>query len=269
MRTAGYCIWCLQAATDKDVEHIFPEALGCPPDLTLSGTTVCRKCNNGLAHLDQAVAEDFDFLTVMNGIPRKGGRAAEIASRGNVYGTTTSNGPIIFFNLESVPHVTPNGRTLAPFRGRERDIRPVMKRIANGKGEISFEVAFGQHKKFARGLYKIALSSIAYYLGPERALKARYDWVRHYVRHGGARRHVLLTAASSPRFEFACFPPFANESGDEAVDIRIGPAEFLLDMTENEVQLVTLVSKAREIFGAEGFSIFPVLQGDMERPDGS
>jgi len=261
MRTAGYCIWCLQPASDRDVEHIFPEALGCPAHLTLSGTTVCRKCNNGLAHLDQVVADDFDFLTVMDGIPRKGGRPPEIASRGNVYGVGAAEGPVIFFNLESVSHTTPNGKTVAPFRGRERDIRPSMKRMADGKGEVSFEVAFGQHRKFARGLYKIALSSIAYLLGPERALQEKYDWVRGYVRHGGARRHVLLTAAASPGFGLASYPPFVSESGEEAMDIRIGPAEFLLDLTENEVQLMSLVNKAREQFGAENFSIFPAFQG--------
>ena len=264
MRAGDLCIWCLQPAKDRDLEHIFPEVLGCPSHLTLPGTTVCRKCNNNLAHLDQVVADDFDFLLVMNRIKRKGGRPAEVASRGNVYAASTAEGPNIFFNLESIAHTAPTGQTVGPFRGRERDIRPQINRLSNGQAEVSFEVAFGQHKKFARGLYKIALSSIAFLLGPERALQQKYDWIRTYVRHGGARRHILLTAAADKRFMLASYPPWTSEEGEEAMEVRIGMAEFLLDLSEGEVHLPRLLERASVSFGEGNFSVFPAWSNEIE-----
>jgi hypothetical protein len=255
------CIWCLKPARDKDVEHIFPDAFGCPPHLTLPGTTVCRACNNGLAHLDQVVADDFDFLAVMNGIRRKGGRRAELMSRGNVYAASTADGPNIFFNLESVAHTAPTGQRVGPFQGRERDIRPQITRLADGRAEVAFEVPFGQHKKFARGLYKIALNSIAFLLGADRARDHRYDWIRTYVKSGGARRHILLKSAADASFLLASYPPWTGENGEEAMPIRIGAAEFLLDLSLNESQLPMLLEKAAEIMGDGNFSVLPAWDG--------
>jgi hypothetical protein len=37
-----------------------------------------QACNNGLAHLDQAVIDDFDLFAFISGIPRKRGRPAQI-----------------------------------------------------------------------------------------------------------------------------------------------------------------------------------------------
>lgn len=81
--SAPVCIWCLKPSTDSDKEHIFPEALGCPPELMLPGHAVCRKCNNDLAHLDLAVIDDFDFSRFLYGIPRKKNRPPEISGRGD------------------------------------------------------------------------------------------------------------------------------------------------------------------------------------------
>ena len=119
------CIWCLGLTDDEDVEHIFPASLGCPDHMTLPGTVVCRACNSGLAHLDQALAEEFDFMAFMKGIPRKHGRQPEISSRGNVYGWVSSDGPELHFNSERHAVTTVGGRRLAPFRGRGRDVKLV------------------------------------------------------------------------------------------------------------------------------------------------
>lgn len=251
------CIWCLRESHDRDIEHIFPEALGCPSYLTLPGTAVCRKCNNDLAHLDQVIADDFDFLAVMHGIKRKRGRPAEIASRGNVYATSTTEGPNIFFNLDPNPFTAPTGHTVGPFRGRQRDVRPQIVHDGSGRVNVSFDIAFGQHRKFARGLYKIALSSVAYLQGPETALNPRFNWLRTYVRHGGRPRRILLTSASDSQFVLAAYPPWQNAEGDQAMGVRIAMAEFLLDLTASETQLSSFIDLARIHFGEEHFSVLP------------
>jgi hypothetical protein len=94
------CIWCLNESTVNHVEHIVPEALGCPDNFVLTNEEVCIKCNNGLGHIDQAVIDDFDFPAFMAGIPRKGGKPPIISSRGNVKGAVEPNGPGISFNME-------------------------------------------------------------------------------------------------------------------------------------------------------------------------
>jgi len=247
----------LQESRDRDIEHIFPEALGCPNYLTLPGTAVCRKCNNDLAHLDQVIAGDFDFLAVMHGIKKKRGRPAEIASRGNVYATNTTEGPNIFFNLDPTPHTAPTGQIIGPFRGRQRDVKPQIEHDDSGRTSISFSINFGQHKKFARGLYKIALSSIAYLQGPETALSPKFDWLRTYVRHGGQARRILLTLASDTQYVLAAYPPWQNAEGDQVMGVRIAMAEFLLDLTPSESQVPAFIELARTHFGEEHFSVLP------------
>ncbi len=251
------CIWCLLESTDSDREHIFPEALGCPDHLTLPGSVVCKSCNNGLAHLDRIVSDDFDFLTVMNGINRKKGRPAEVSSRGNVYASSTPDGPNIFFNLESSPRIAPTGQTINPFRGRPRDIKPDISTLGSGATTISFAVQFGQHKKFARGLYKIALNSIAYMQGSETALHSRFDWIRRYVRKGGEARKILLAAAPDTKYILAAYPPWHDTDGEQAMELRIAMASFLLDLSANEKHYEKIVEQAKIHFGEGNFSLMP------------
>ena len=250
------CIWCLRESADTDVEHIFPEALGCPTHLTLPGSIVCKRCNNGLAHLDQVVVDDFDFLLFMNGIIRKRGRAPEISNRGNVFATCTSTGNAIFFNLESVERVTPGGRRIAPYRGRPRDIKPKIQH-ANFTTSFEFEVPFGQDNKFPRGLYKIALNAIASMLGPEVARSETFHWLRDYVKHGGKRRRIMLTAAPSKNFTVAARPPYVNEKGEYAIEIRIAMAIFLLDLSPDENLIHIFEREALRLYGESGVSILP------------
>src|SRR5690606_5560641 len=92
------CIWCLQSAGGKHVEHIVPEALGCPKGFVLTADQICQRCNNGLGYLAQAVADDFDFVGFLAGVTRKKRKAPGIMSRGNVYGFMGRDGPEIIFN---------------------------------------------------------------------------------------------------------------------------------------------------------------------------
>jgi len=42
------CIWCKSEHTDRSVEHIVPESLGCPRELVLRNGEVCDVCNSRL-----------------------------------------------------------------------------------------------------------------------------------------------------------------------------------------------------------------------------
>ena len=67
------CIWCLNEFECLSTEHGIPEALGCPEDLVLRNV-MCVNCNNALGTVDQALLKQFEVVTVVYGVPRKGGR---------------------------------------------------------------------------------------------------------------------------------------------------------------------------------------------------
>lgn len=254
----GSCIWCLKDSSDSDVEHIFPEALGCPNHLTLPGSIVCKRCNNGLAHLDQVVVSDFDFLLLMHGINRKRGRAPAVDSRGNVHAITSTDGVGICFNLDSVDHVTPWGNRVGSYKGRSRDIKPKIEKLRGKLCSVEFEVNIGQDEKFPRGMYKIALNSIAYMLGPAVARSENFDWLREYVNKGGKRRRILLTSVPNQSFTVTAFPPMMNAHGEYALEVRIALANFLLDLSEEESLIPMFEQEALSLYGESGYSVFPM-----------
>ena len=203
------CIWCKEAGTPRAVEHIIPEALGCPDGFILSGGAVCRACNNGLAHLDQAVVDDLDVLAFMNNVPRKRGRPPQIRNRGNVVATRGPAGPEISFNMNPYAVTGHDGTKLAALGNSDRNIRASLER--DGRlATVSFSVTIGQSKKFVRGIVKIALSSLAYFLGRDLALSAEFDPARTFVREGVGARPVLLMPSSTRSYRNQVWPPYGR-----------------------------------------------------------
>lgn len=250
------CIWCLGPATGNHEEHIFPEAIGCPPGFVLPGTTVCRRCNNGLGHLDKAVADEFDFLAFMAGVPRKGGKPPVISSRGNVFASVESAGPTYTFNMESHPVAAHNGQRLAPFRGSARNIKARFSKEGSA-ATVAFDVPFGATPKFVRGLTKIAFSTLAYFLGSLLAQDAAFNAVRRFVLEGKGNRHVLLSESRDSEYRNSAWAPYKDESGGYAVPLRIARVEFLIDLTEGETGLPIFEAKMREQFGNAGWCTLP------------
>ena len=70
--TDEICIWCRERP-GTSLEHIAPDALGCPPDFVLT-KGVCTECNQKNGQLDRALLTPFEIMTVMKGIPRKKGK---------------------------------------------------------------------------------------------------------------------------------------------------------------------------------------------------
>lgn len=254
--TDARCIWCLNQADGAHKEHIFPESIGCPENFFLPGTAVCRKCNNGLAHLDKAVADEFDFLAFMAGVPRKRGKSPLIGSRGNVLASMESTGPTYTFNMENYPVRAHDGSTLAPFRGSQRNIRARFS-SEGSVATVAFDVPFGANPKFVRGLTKIAFSSLAYFLGAPVARDSAFNPVRRFVLNGVGDRHALLSKSQDDNYRNSAWPPYVSQSGGYAVTFRIARTEFLIDLTENETDLSIFEAKAQEQYGETGWCILP------------
>lgn len=252
------CIWCQAPAGGVHVEHIVPEVLGCPPGFVLSAEAICQSCNNGMGHLDQAVADDFDFVSFQAGIPRKNGKPAGITGRGNAYGFKGSGGPEILFNMDSLPIVASDGSRVAPYRGSSRNIKASFK-VEKPYSQISFQVPFGHTKKFQRGIYKIALSALAYFMGPNELYKPKYDQMRQYVRKGTGIRHLMVLAEADPEVYYHKFvPPVVSETGDYALEFRLACIRFTLDLSESESYLPCIVDAANREVGETGWTVVPI-----------
>jgi len=254
--TDARCIWCLGPARGDHQEHIIPEAIGCPDGFVLPGTVVCQKCNNGLAHLDQAVADEFDFLVFMAGVPRKKGRPPVIKNRGNAIASVESTGPTYTFNMEKYAVTAHDGSTVAPYRGTQRNIRASFSKEGDF-ATVSFNLAFGSNPKFVRGLTKIAFSSLAYFLGASLARDSRFGAIRDFVLTGNGKRHVLLSKARDTAYRNSAWAPYVSESGGYAVTFRIAQIEFLVDLTESESDLAIFEAKAQELYGDVGWCNLP------------
>lgn len=238
------CIWCKRENTDTAIEHIIPEALGCPAEFELRGGLVCQRCNNGLGHIDQAVIDDFDVLAFLNNVPRKKGRSPAIQNRGNMLGKIEGNEASIAINMENYPISSPIGHLTK----KGQSGRGIQARIeTNGSiGKVEFSTSIGKSPKFGRGITKIGFSSAVYFLGEEQFYSVNYDPIREYVTNGGGTPRVLMLASRDINYSNQAWSPFANQQGQYAAIVRIAVCEFMIDLSPNCSLIGELKSKAAE-----------------------
>lgn len=251
------CIWCGKVTSDKHVEHIIPEALGCPPNFVLPGTIVCHKCNNGFAHLDRAVVDDFDFSTFNAGIPRKKGKPPVVSSRGNVFGSVQGGISTLTINMEKYSVTAHNGSKLAPSHGSNRNIDAKLE-ASDSISKVSFSTTFGSTPKFIRGITKIAFSSLAYFWGAEVANQKQFDAVREFVINGIGNRHTMITSSNDSEYKHTIDKPLRHATGHFIAAFRIACVEFLVDLSPTESLLPILEAKQLEQFGTDGWCVLPI-----------
>lgn len=250
------CIWCKRENSDSAIEHIIPEALGCPADFTLAGGLVCRRCNNGLAHLDRAVIDDFDIPIFTSNIPRKKGRSPVIRSRGNMVGTYGKGGPKISINMERYPVISQNGTVLGAFGRSDRNINATL--LQDGaNAEIKFSVPIGENPKFVRGIFKIGLSSLAYFLGGEIAQLPMFDGVREFVRNGTGARRVLMIGSDDKSVGHQVSPPCSSPSGYFLSVFRLVAVNFLVDLSPDHSLFPDLKKQLMQTKGTTGWTWLP------------
>lgn len=251
------CIWCKQEGIPSSVEHIIPEALGCPPSFVLSGGEVCRQCNNELAYLDRAVVDEFDIVAFQSGVPRKFGRPPRIDSRGNVVGYHTDSGPAFAINMERHPVTTPDGVRVAALGKSSRNVRAKFKRTGD-EAQMSFEVSIGSSPLFGRGIHKIALSSVAHFLGAETALRADLDPVRGHVRDNSGQRRIVAMTTDDPDYRNVVWAPYKNSEGDLSVALRLTMIEFLVDLSPHQNVLPSVIDHLSQVRGNKGWTLLPI-----------
>jgi hypothetical protein len=254
---AQHCIWCCTENGDSSIEHIIPEALGCPDGFVLTDGAVCRSCNNDLAHLDKAVIDEFDIFTYFAGVPTKRGKRPEIRSRGNVVGTSDDHERFIAINMGSRAVTGPHGEWIAAYGKSKRNVRAQTKTV-DQLGEVSFTTSFGANPKFVRGILKIAFSALAYFIGPQQVTHLSYDSIRSYVSTGSGTRKVLVMPASDGTYANQAWLINAEGAESSAIELRLGPMDFFIDLTPTMCLFPILQKRAVEQFGESGWSYLPV-----------
>lgn len=258
------CIWCKQTGNPASVEHIIPEALGCPNELILERGEVCRACNTKLAFLDRAIVDEFDLVGFNSGVPRKKFRPPRIDSRGNMVGYHTDQGPVFAINMERYPVTTPDGERVAAVGGSARNIRAKLEKVGD-TAQVSFNVPFGQSPLFVRGIHKIALGSVAYFLGAAAALQPSLDPVRSYVIHRSGRRRVIALPVGDTSYKHVVRPPVKHATGDWTILFRLAMLEFLVDLSPEQRVLPKLVEELHQTHGEQRWTLLPTPPQDSIR----
>lgn len=249
------CIWCKEFGNPTSEEHIVPEALGCPPGFVLTNGEVCGICNNKLAVLDRALIGDLDIVAFRAGVPRKRSRPPRIDSRGNMVGYFTASGPVTAINMDPRSVTTPEGVLVGAFGKSDRNVRATLERT-DDTAKVSFEVKIGSSPLFARGTHKIALNSIAYFLGRDVALDPQLDPVREYVRNGTGNRRILAFVSRDTEYRNAVWTPYRHKDGLSVV-VRLAMVEFAVDLSPSQSAIPVLMAELERTHGKSGWSLLP------------
>lgn len=250
------CVWCKckRNNTEMGFDHIIPRAIGCPPGFVLK---ICKLCHPRLSNLDLALAESFDFLRFISNVKRKRGRSPVIIGRTNVYARHTGNGPEMHINIGKGKAHTPY-KVLSPCTGKEADIKGGITELPEGVAYVSMEGNIGHHPKLSRALHKIALESVAYFLGVEAALREEYDQVRNFVLDGVGNRIVLLLMPEKWEYKNIVRTHYIDGQGNYCVSMKIGGIEMIVDLSPNQVHVPTMKNYLFNTYGKRGWSWVPV-----------
>ena len=172
---------------------------------------MCKAHNNGLGHLDQAVVDQFDVCRFENKVPTKKGKSPEVNSRGNMVAYWEDHKPVILINTGRHP-ISIQDKRLGAFGGSTRNVHATG--WSEGEtGKMFFSFPLGNSPKFVRDIVKIAFSSLAYSIGPEKVLTDRFDPIRDFVLEGKGDRKIIWLLAGDQTYRNVVWAPI-NEAGD-------------------------------------------------------
>jgi hypothetical protein len=185
------CIWC-GTRNDYSIEHIIPEALGCP-DWFVLHEGVCTGCNSAHGTLDNALLKPFEPITFLLNIPRKENRSPTITSHSTFAGYHDESGPHLFFNRENYRVELPNGKKLGPTSKPDVVQDFSSELTAEKRLIVSFTYRMDLGRNAVRALFKIALESIAFCAGLDIVRQSQFDPIRDFVlRNTGNFRSLLI-----------------------------------------------------------------------------
>ncbi len=249
MTTEVECIWC-PSHEARSLEHIAPDSLGCPPEFVLR-EGVCEDCNRRHGRLDRALLVPFEIITVVKGIPRKKGKRPTVDGFSSISSSYDENGPRFHINREKFDIAPEGGKRL---KGITKDDPISGFRVTNlddGKTQITYnqELRFGRDA--VRGLFKIAIESIAYFEGLDAARDPDLDAVKAFVTKGTGDFRAMLMPDPSEAYESYFVPCFRSEKGRRAVGMTVLGIGFVCDF-DPEFRLISQLLHAAKLEGIHG-----------------
>lgn len=226
------CIWCQTDYKSLSIEHAIPEALGCPPDLILDNIA-CTQCNNSLGKVDHALIKQFEILSVMFGIKRKGRRQPTIDSWSAISSAYREGGHQIYLN-GGPGTVEANGKRL-PAAKKSNGIEGTWVKPEEGRMGLSQQ--FGNDPLFLPSLYKVGLSLVAFHFGAEIASASAYDHVRAFVRseYNAPFLNAALDINVDPSGRHHVSGPIVKDGREYPMfELQLLGVPFLLDMAPDQ-----------------------------------
>ncbi len=220
--------------------------LGCPEGAVLRSGEVCKECNNGLAHLDTAIADSFDIARFFANQPSKKGKGPSVTGRSNFVVSSEKGKPVVHINLGPGDVTLPGGRILkAPKKGKD-SVRGSMK--INGQiVTMHLEAQAFQNPKLPRALHKVAIGSIAVTRNRETALEPSLNEARSFALNGHFKRRICFQKPkSNPPYVNQLFPPYKSENGYLVV-VKLCGFEFVIDCTPEQTALPTLFDTTKRL----------------------
>lgn len=227
MTTGVRCIWCPNPNA-QSLEHIAPESLGCPPNFALR-EGVCEACNGRHGRLDRALLVPFEIATVLKGIPRKKGKRPTVDGFSSVSSSYDENGPRFYINREKFDIVPEGKKRLKGVTKNDPISGFQMTQLNDGRTQITYNQELRFTREAVRGLFKIAIESIAFFEGLDAARNSELDTVKAFVTSGTGNFRAIMVPDPSAEYESYYAPSWRSEDGNRAVGMTILGIGFLCD----------------------------------------
>lgn len=235
------CIWCGWFDPKPAVEHIIPDAFGCPPELVFKKGEVCSGCNNKLSRLDRHLAEQLEMHRLFAGLPAKGGKPPTVASCPNATGWIGPDGPVVHVNMERERRWDSDAQRFLSPPTDDGALITTMQDLGFGFGRVNVRRELRLDNKFARGVFKVGLSLLAFQHGADHARQSQFDHIRRFVRRGeGELKAILLTKDDQPMLRInlsaVCHPTRAV--------FDLAGLGFYLDLKFGQPELAAMTQEA-------------------------
>lgn len=190
--------------------------------------------------IDQALLKQFEIMTFIKGVRRKKGRAPTVEAWPSLRGRNKNGRPELSINA-GPDNVDAWGKALKPARASHGIAHLQFERDAH-LGKVSFTQTFGDDPRFIRAIYKVAISSFVYHMGPELVRQTAFDAVRTFVKDGEGRfEAILINRAGCDLQEF--MPPATNKDHSGwVVSFTIFGIQFIADLFHGQKALAKMTS---------------------------
>jgi hypothetical protein len=227
MATKETCIWCGAFPADS-LEHIAPDALGCPANFVLA-VGVCAKCNHRNGRLDRALLTPYEIITVLKGIPRKKGKRPTVDGFASFSSSYDENGPVFYINREKHAVQTPSGKWLRGTSANDPIKDSNWQQLADGLVNITYKLELRFDRMAVRGLFKIAIESIAFFEGLGVIRNTDFDSVKHFVLKGGGNFRAIMMPDQNDTYDSYFGPCFGQEGFARVYGMTLLGIGFLCD----------------------------------------